>query len=73
LDKEEAWKYLDPILNHFLGFRRTADSIYDKLCGGERGLPVMIRYLKDFVGQYQIDGALLEGKIQRLVNVIQTQ
>jgi len=36
-------------------------------------LSVMVRYLKDFVGRYQIDGALLEGKIQRLVNVIQKQ
>jgi len=73
LAKEEAWEYLDPILNHFLGFGKTAESIYDKLRGGERGLPAMVRYLKEFVGQYQIDGALLEGKIQRLVNIIQTQ
>jgi len=33
----------------------------------------MIQYLKEFVGWYQIDGMLLEGKIQRLVNVIRTQ
>jgi len=73
LATEEAWEYLDPILNCFLGFRRMAESIYDKLHGGERGLPAMVQYLKEFVGQYQIDGALLEGKIERLVNVIQTQ
>jgi hypothetical protein len=73
LAKEEAWEYLDPMLNRFLGFDRTAASIYDELRGGARGLSAMVRYLEDFVGRYEIDGALLEGKIQRLVNVIQTQ
>ena len=33
----------------------------------------MAQYLKDFVRRYDIDGALLEGKIERLVNVIQMQ
>ena len=64
---------LDPMLNRFLGFNRSAESIYNELQGGERGLSAMVRYLKDFVNQYQIDGALLEGKIKRLVNAIQTQ
>ena len=73
LAKEDAWEYLDPMLNRFLGFNRSEESIYNELRGGARGLEAMIRYLKDFVGQYQIDGSLLEGKIQRLVNVIQTR
>ncbi len=73
LAKEEAWEYLDPMLNRFLGFNRTAASIYNELRGGARGLSAMVRYLEDFVGRYEIDGVLLEGKIQRLINVIQTQ
>ena len=73
LAKEEAWEYLDPMLNRFLGFNRTAESVFNELRGGARGLSAMVRYLKDFVSRYDIDGALLEGKIQRLVNVIQTQ
>ena len=73
LAKEDAWEYLDPILNRFLGFNRTEESIYNELRGGAMGLSAMVQYLKDFVGQYHIDGALLEGKISRLVNVIQTQ
>ena len=73
LAKDDAWEYLDPMLNRFLGFNRSAESIYNELRGGERGLSAMVRYLKDFVNQYQIDGALLEGKIKRLVNAIQTQ
>jgi len=50
-----------------------AESIYNKLQGGARGLSAMVRYLKEFVGRYEIDGALLEGKIQRLINIIWTQ
>ena len=73
LAKEEAWEFLDPMLNRFLGFNRTAGSIYDELRGGARGLLAMVRYLNDFVGRYEVDGALLEGKVQRLVNVIQTR
>jgi len=73
LVKEEAWEYLDPMLNRFLGFNRTPESIFNALRGGERGLPAMVKYLKEFVGLYDIDGALLEGKVQRLVNAIQLQ
>lgn len=73
LAKEDAWEYLDPILNRFLGFNRTSEDIYNALRGRPRGLSAMVRYLQDFTGQYQIDGALLEGKIERLVKVIETQ
>jgi len=73
LAKEEAWEYLDPMLNRFLGFNRTPGSIYNELQGGERGLSAMVQYLKDFVHWYKIDGTLLEEKVQRLVKVIQTQ
>jgi hypothetical protein len=73
LAKDEAWEYLDPMLNRFLGFNRTEDSISEALRGGERGLAAMVRYLREFVGRYQIDGGLLEGKIERLVKVIQTR
>jgi len=73
LAKEDAWEYLDPMLNRFLGFNRMPGSIYNELRGGERGLSAMVQYLKDFVHLYEIDGALLEGKVQRLVNVIQVQ
>lgn len=31
LAKEEAWEYLDLMLNCFLGFNRMAESIYNKL------------------------------------------
>lgn len=73
LAKEDAWEYLDLILNRFLGFDRTEECIFKELRGGAMGLSAMVKYLKDFVGRYGIDGALLEEKINRLVNIIQTQ
>ena len=73
LDKEDAWEYLDPLLNHFLGFNRPVESISKALRGGENGLAGMVQYLKEFVSQYEIDEGLLEGKVQRLVCAIQLQ
>lgn len=72
LAKEDAWEYLDPMLNRFLGFGQTTESISNKLWGGERGLTAMVQYLKEFVGWYQIDAGLLQEKIEQLVNVIRT-
>jgi hypothetical protein len=31
LAKDDTWEYLDPMLNHFLGFNRSAESIYNEL------------------------------------------
>jgi hypothetical protein len=42
LAKDDAWEYLDPILNRFLGFNRTAESIYNELQGGAQGLSAMV-------------------------------
>jgi hypothetical protein len=45
LDKEDAWKFLNPLLNHFLGSDRSLESISNALCGGERGLAGIVQYL----------------------------
>jgi hypothetical protein len=42
LDKQDAWEYLDPLLNHFLGFDRPVESISEALRGGEKGLAAMV-------------------------------
>ncbi len=71
LDKENAWEYLDPLLNHFLGFNRSMESISEALQGGENSLAGMVQYLKEFISWYEIDEGLLEGKVSRLVCAIQ--
>jgi hypothetical protein len=58
-------------LNHFLGFNIPVGSISEALRGGEKGLAAIVRYLKEFVSQYEIDEELLEGKVSRLVHAIQ--
>ena len=74
MDRDDAWEFLlDPLLNCFLGFRRTIESISASLRGGEKGLTAMARYLQEFVGHYQIDGALLEGKVLQLIEAIESQ
>jgi len=82
LAKEDTWEYLDPMLNHFLGFNRTLGSIYNELRGGERGLSAMVQYLKDFVHLYEIQSlkklsqcfAILErvtwNKSNKLLNIM---
>jgi hypothetical protein len=74
MDRDDAWEFLlDPLLNRFLGFGRTIESISASLRGGEKGLTAMAQYLREFVAQYQIDGALLEGKMLRLIEAIEFQ
>jgi hypothetical protein len=47
------------------------ESISEVLQGRENGLVAMVRYLKDFISQYEIDEGLLEGKVLRLIYAIQ--
>ena len=72
LDKDDPWEYLNPLLNHFLGFNRSVENISEALWGGgENGLVAIVQYLKDFVIQYEIDEGLLKGKLSRLIHAIQ--
>jgi hypothetical protein len=74
MDRDDAWEsLLDPLLNRFLGFGRPIESISASLRGGDKGLNAMARYLREFVGRYRIDGALLEGKVLRLIEAIEFQ
>jgi hypothetical protein len=64
IDRDNTWELLlDPLLNWFLGFGRPIEVISASLRGGDKGLTMMARYLREFVVRYWIDGALLEGKV----------
>ena len=74
MDRDDAWEtLLDPLLNRFLGFGRSIESISEALRGGERGLMAMARYLRTFIARYHVEGlgALLEGKLNRLIKAIE--
>ena len=72
MDQDDAWEsVLDPLLNRFLGFGRSLESIAAALRGGQRGLQSMARYIREFVSRYDIDAGLLEGKMERLIQAIE--
>ena len=74
MNQDDAWEsLLDPLLNRFLGFGRSIESISEALRGGEMGLVAMARFLRTFVARYHVEGlgALLEGKLNQLMKAIE--
>ena len=69
--RDDAWEFiLDPHLNRFLGFGRSIESIAASLKGQKKALVSMVKFLRDYNDRFQIDAALLEGKIGRLISAI---
>jgi hypothetical protein len=72
MDRDDIYEFiLDPHLNHFLGFGKSVESIAASLKGQKMALVSMVNFLRDVTGRFQIDGALLEGKVQRLIKAIE--
>jgi hypothetical protein len=72
MNRDDAWEFiLDPYLNRFLGFGKSIESIAASLTGQKKGLVSMVNFLQEFTGRFRIDGALLEGKIRRLIRAIE--
>lgn len=70
LAPDEAWEALDPVLNRFLGYDVTAEGLAAEVRRGEKGMSAFWRYLNSWVTEYNIDGALLEGKVNKLISAI---
>jgi hypothetical protein len=72
MDRDDAWEtILDPYLNRFLGFGKSIESITASIKGQKKKLVLLLNFLRHFSGRFQIDGALLEGKISRLIKAIE--
>jgi hypothetical protein len=72
MDRDDIWEFiLDPHLNCFLGFGKSVESIATLLKGQKMALVSMVNFLRDITGRFRINGALLEGKVQRLIKVIE--
>ncbi|KAL1658019.1 hypothetical protein GGF50DRAFT_68089, partial [Schizophyllum commune] len=68
----EAWEVLDPALNRIFGYGTTAESAAAIIRRGDYGMSGVVRIMEIFVENYEgIDGALLEGKIQCMVEAIE--
>lgn len=70
-DPSEAWEYLDPVLNRLLGYGVDIEDIAQRVRRGPLGVEGLTRYIKSFVVDYRITGALLEGKLERLLKAIE--
>ena len=72
MDRDDSWEFiLEPRLNRFLGFGKSIESVAESLKGQKKALMSMVKFMKDFTGQFRIDGALLEGKVRQLIHAIE--
>ena len=64
IECEDSWKFIvEPHLNCFLGFGKSLESIAASLKEQKKELVTLISFLRDYTRWFQIDGALLEGKV----------
>lgn len=68
---DEAWIYLDPILNNVLGFGKTAADIALSVRRGALGVEGVFMFLLACVEEIGIGAGLLEGKVERLCDALE--
>ncbi|KAH7907202.1 hypothetical protein BJ138DRAFT_1104514 [Hygrophoropsis aurantiaca] len=66
----DVWETVDPMLNQLVGWGKTDEDISMMLRRGEKGLAGLIDFLEYFVVQRGVKGALLEGKVQRIIRAV---
>ena len=72
MDCDDSWEFIvEPHLNHFLGFGKSVESIAALLKGKKAVLVSLTKFLREFTGRFQINGALLEEKVRRLIMAIE--
>ncbi|KAI3998057.1 hypothetical protein K525DRAFT_275669 [Schizophyllum commune Loenen D] len=68
----EAWEVLDPALNRVFGYGVTTESVAAIIRRGEYGMLGVVQILEMFVENYEgIEGGLLEGKVQCMIEAIE--
>lgn len=68
---EEAWIYLDPVLNNVLGYEKKAADIASLICRGTLGIEGLFAFLLACVEEIGIGTVLLEGKVERLCDALE--
>lgn len=69
--KEDAWEVLDPMLNNAVGWGMSAEEVVPLIRRGEKGVEGLWKYVRGFVVEYGVPGALLEGKMAVLLKAIE--
>ncbi len=70
-DPSEAWEHLDLGLNRLLGYGVDIEDIAQRVRRGPLGVEGLTWYIRSFVVDYGVAGALLEGKLERLSKAIE--
>ena len=70
-DPSEAWEYLDPMLNNLLGYSSSVEDVARRVWHGPLGVEGLGQLIHRFVVNYGITGDLLEGKLRKLLDVIE--
>ena len=70
VDKMEIWEVVNPDLDRFLGFGKSASKVQSLVCWGDIGIAGFQEYLTYLIESGGVEGALLEGKVKVLVDAI---
>ena len=70
LPNDEVWEVVNPGLDRLLGFGRMLDDIQSIVCRGPLGVLGLLEYLTYLVEEKGVDGGLIEGKINVLIDAI---
>lgn len=71
VSKEGAWEVLDPMLNNLVGWGRSPEEVAGLIRRGAKGVEGLWKYIRGFVIEYGVSGALLEGKVRVLLNAME--
>jgi len=69
-DDNEVWEVVNPSLDRLLGFGRSKINVRALLRRGQQGLSGLHGFLEYLVKERGVGGALLEGKINLLLDAI---
>ena len=70
VDKGEIWEIVNPELDRFLGFGRSASEIQSLIRRGKMGVTGFREYLTYLVEEGGVAGVMLDGKVERLIDAI---
>ena len=64
------WRSIDSALNHVIGFGATPELLKPLICRGHFGMDGLYMYFKLCIEDIKIEPALLEGKINHIVEAM---
>ncbi len=67
---EDAWEYIDCMLNRVISFGKPIEELAALLKCGSHGMDGLCQWLDLCINNFNISESLLEGKIQRVLNAI---